>query len=49
MVRASETYGYPLVKAMQHRERERRPKGRTLEKAHVAGFSACAPRDAMPV
>jgi len=32
MVRASETYGYPLVKAMQHRKSRRHPKGGKLEK-----------------
>jgi len=42
MVRASETYGYPLVKAMQHRKSRRHPKGWKLEKARAAGFSARA-------
>jgi len=42
MVRASETYGYPVVKAMQHRKSKRHPKGWKLEKACVAGFSAYA-------
>ena len=39
MVRASETYGYPLGKAMQHRKSERHPKGCPLEKECVAGIS----------
>ena len=42
MVRASETYGYPLGKAMQHRKSEWHPKGWKLEKVYVVGFSAYA-------
>ena len=42
MVRASETYGYPLVKAMQHRKSKRHPKGCKLEKECADGFSAHA-------
>lgn len=49
MVRASETYGYPSGKAMQHRKSERHPKGWPLEKVCVAGFSAHALWDEIPI
>ena len=49
MVRASETYGYPSGKAMQHRKSERHPKGCPLEKVCVAGFSAHALWDEIPI
>ena len=39
MVRVSETYGYPKVKAMQHRKSKRPAKVGKMEKTYRAGFS----------
>lgn len=49
MVRVSETYGYPSVKAMQHRKRERPTKVGKLEKACRAGFSLYARQNEISV
>lgn len=49
MVRVSETYGYPLVKAMQHRKNDRPAKVGKLEKAYRAGFSLYVRQDEISV